>query len=126
MSSTTIQSSTEGLKLGSYLTIIKGVTEQGKKFRPSDWVDRLLGVSSFYAREYHGNPKDISSSVFAVNRDGVKSILFDSMLEEKASDLCTFLHTFAKDNNLAIEILDSSEWNKNRKRIVNKPKRRFI
>lgn len=109
-----------------YLFLIKGQTTKGGKFRPSDWADRLIGVSAFYAREHHGNPREISGKVCIIEREGFKSIIVDPELRQVANGLYMFMKNFAKDNKLVIELLDPSEWNRSRRRIIQKPVRQFV
>lgn len=113
-------------KPSSILTLIKGLTAAGKKFRPSDWTDRLIGAVSFYAREHSNRSSEISGCVCIIERDGVKGIVLDSKLDEIEPNLTRFMRNFAKDNELTIELLDKSEWDQNHHRVVKKPQRHFI
>ncbi len=79
--------------------IIKGVTESGGKFRPSDWAQRLAtaaGTTSGGRIRYH--PK-----VAVVMREGINCVIVDSSLEEEDPTLYTFLTGFAKNNQLQTE-----------------------
>lgn len=120
------QEATTNADVDQFFYLIKGQTKKGGKFRPSDWADRLIGAVAFYAREHHGNPREISGRVCIIDRAGVKSIIFDPLLREIASGLYDFLQSFARDNNLEVELLDQSEWNQSRRRIITKPKRQFV
>jgi len=80
--------------------VIKGVTTDGRKFRPSDWAQRLataVGTLSASRRiKYH--PK-VSISVI----DGVNCIVITSDLKDEEPMLFDFLVDFAKSNNLDIQ-----------------------
>ena len=83
--------------------IIKGVTESGGKFRPSDWAERLCGSVATYDRKrriiFHPN-------VRLATMDNVKCVVVDSVLEKEDPQLFTFLMNFAAENKL--EIAESS------------------
>lgn len=111
--------------LGGYI-LIRGQTSDGRKFRPSDWSDRLFGSIAVYAKqEEEENFQKISSGICQTNRDGIKGIVMNAHIEHLAPKLFRFLNNFAKDNNLMVENLDDAEWNADRKRVVIKPKRQF-
>ena len=79
--------------------IIKGVTESGGKFRPSDWAERLCGSVATYDRKrriiFHPN-------VRLATMDSVKCVVVDSVLEKEDAPLFTFLMNFAAENKLEI------------------------
>ena len=80
--------------------IIKGITESGGKFRPSDWAQRLAtaaGSSDRMGRiQYH--PK-----VAVVIHDGINCVVIDKSLEDEEPMLYSFLTDFAISNKLQIE-----------------------
>lgn len=78
--------------------IIEGKTMDGKKFRPSDWDERLCGILSNFSHgklEYH-------DYVRPVIRDGVHGIAVDESLEQYSPEAFKFIMDFAQDNNLQI------------------------
>jgi hypothetical protein len=79
--------------------IIKGVTTDGRKFRPSDWAQRLataVGTLTPGRRiKYH--PK-VSISLM----NGVNCIVIASELKDEDPMLYAFLIDFAESNNLEI------------------------
>jgi len=79
--------------------IIEGITTQGKKFRPSDWPERLSGaMASFKDRRIHYSPLLQPS----VNKQGYKCVLLDPKLKESSPQLYKAIMDFAKNNNLKI------------------------
>ena len=80
--------------------IIKGMTKDGSKFRPSDWAERLCGAVASYGpgRRIIFHPKVKLASI-----DGVKSVVIDAELEQQDEMLFEFLLDFGRENNLQIE-----------------------
>lgn len=80
--------------------VIKGVTNDGRKFRPSDWAQRLataVGTLSASRRiKYH--PKVTISMM-----DGANCVVIASELKDEEPMLYAFLMEFAESNNLAIQ-----------------------
>ena len=65
--------------------IIHGVTEEGQRFRPSDWAERLAGVMSHFRPGGNvgpGNHITYSPYVVPNNIDGVKCVIVDFRLRE--------------------------------------------
>jgi hypothetical protein len=75
-------------------TII-GLNEDGSKFRPSDWTERLVCQTPKQIRKYSGNLK-IS------RRDNIKSIVFNDALKVACESTYNRLMSFAKINKLEI------------------------
>ena len=81
--------------------IIVGITIDGKKFRPSDWADRLCGVMSAFGAD---NRMKYSPFVRpSSNARGDKTVLVDARLYDIEPLAYKFLVNFASDNNLQIE-----------------------
>lgn len=80
--------------------IIKGVTEAGGKFRPSDWAERLCGAVASYGP---GRRIIFHPNVKLASMEGIKCVVVDAQLEEKDAMLFGFLLDFAKDNRLQVE-----------------------
>ncbi len=80
--------------------VIKGITNDGGKFRPSDWAQRLataVGSSGPRGRIiYH--PK-VSVALY----DGINCVVVEKSLESEEPMLYSFLTEFAASNNLQIE-----------------------
>lgn len=82
--------------------IIVGLTTAGKKFRPSDWAERLCGVMSAFGRQ---KKMQYSPYVGPGEYGGEKAVYVDGRLENIEPMAFRFLLSFAKDNDL--QILDA-------------------
>jgi hypothetical protein len=78
---------------------IKGLTNDGKKFRPSDWAERLTASVATFGR---GRRMIFHPSVHMVTIDGISCVVVDSELEQHDPMLFGFLMDFGKSNNLQI------------------------
>lgn len=84
--------------------IIKGLTREGERFRPSDWAQRLTNaVASVGPNKriiYHPN-------VTMAMIDGVNAVLVDHSMAASDKRLYDFMIDFAISNSLQIENLPS-------------------
>lgn len=81
--------------------IIVGVTTEGRKFRPSDWADRLCGVMSAF-----GADQRMAYSPYVrpgCTLKGDKTVIVDARLYEIEPLAYNFLIKFARDNHLEID-----------------------
>jgi hypothetical protein len=83
--------------------IIRGLTQDGGKFRPSDWAERLCGAVASYGP---GRRIIFHPNVKLASIDGVKCVVIDAVLEETDEMLFDFLMEFAEDNNLQTDRLE--------------------
>jgi len=72
---------------------ISGITQEGQKFRPSDWTERLVCTQPEQLERYSGHLK-----IQRIN--GIKSIVFDDQLKYACSFTFERLVAFAKTNHL--------------------------
>ena len=79
--------------------VIKGVTLDGKPFRPSDWAERLCGVMSAFGGDHR---MEYSPHVQPVTSAGVKCVVVNIRLREIEPMAYSFLLNFAKDNELEV------------------------
>lgn len=79
--------------------IIRGVTESGKTFRPSDWSERLAGILCSF-----GGDNKISYSPYLrpIMLDNVRCLAVERRLESFDARAFQFLMGFAKDNHLQV------------------------
>ena len=79
--------------------IIQGVTEDGRKFRPSDWAERMSGMLSTFGDDHriHYSPK-----LRPISLDGIKCIAIDTELAESQPGTYQQIMEFAKRNQLVI------------------------
>ncbi|GAA5234847.1 DUF3579 domain-containing protein [Verticiella sediminum] len=81
--------------------IIKGITLDGARFRPSDWAERLAGVMA------HFRPPGMAASHLTYSPyarpthvDGVKCVVIDERLRALEPLAWKFAVDFAHDNGL--------------------------
>lgn len=79
--------------------IIVGLTREGKKFRPSDWAERLCGVMSAFGAEKR---MKYSPFVTPCTFNGEKSVVIDGQLHALEPMAYNFMLNFANDNDLQI------------------------
>lgn len=86
--------------------ILVGVTLQGRKFRPSDWAERLAGVMASFRP---GRPGRVVSHlgysplVVPSERGGDKCVIVDPRLRDLEPLAWAFVLNFARDNDLRTE-----------------------
>jgi len=79
--------------------IIRGITRQGKIFRPSDWADRLASILSQVG---HDNRLRYSTQLCPVTREGVRCVVIQRILEAEDPRMFKFLLDFADSNELEV------------------------
>ena len=79
--------------------VIRGITLDGKPFRPSDWAERLCGVMAAFGGDAR---LQYSPFVHPVTANGVRCVVVDARLEEIEPMAYRFLLSFAKDNALQV------------------------
>ena len=78
--------------------IIKGVTENGKEFRPNDWAERMSGkLSTLRNQRLRYSPL-----LQPVIQDGHKCVLLDKRLKDSNPELYRSILEFAHDHKLKI------------------------
>lgn len=76
--------------------VIEGITNDGKKFRPSDWAERVSGsMVTFKNQRMYYSPLLRPSY-----REGNKCIVLDHSLKESNPELFEYIIEFAEQNNL--------------------------
>ena len=77
--------------------LIVGQTREGKKFRPSDWAERLYYTVASYGK----NGRVIFNPLVNLNQeDNSKSFVIDAELQNKDPMIYDFLIDFAISNKL--------------------------
>lgn len=80
--------------------LIKGLTKDGNKFRPSDWAERLTGAVATFGRGrriiFHPNVRMVTME------GGIACVEIDAELEQNDPMLFGFLMKFGEGNNLQI------------------------
>ena len=80
--------------------VIWGVTTAGRTFRPSDWADRLAGLTSAFGADQR---LMYSPHVRPMTVQGVRALIVRRDLAALSPRLHQFLLDFARDNDLVIE-----------------------
>lgn len=89
--------------------VIEGVTDDGRAFRPSDWVERLIDTASVYGRDrrahhgaYSGPERRRRQIAFLEARmlEGRKCLVVDGRLREANPQAYAFVMEFARSNRL--------------------------
>lgn len=80
--------------------IILGLTHEGRRFRPSDWAERLCGVMSVFG----GDQRRVGYSPFVKpgHHDGEKCVFVDARIHDVEPMAYSFLTHFARDNELTV------------------------
>ncbi len=96
------------MELDNNKVIIKGVTEDGRRFRPSDWAQRLSTAAAAMMPETRERRvrRPFHPKVNTALIDGINSVVVDKSLAEEDPRLYNFLINFAKENGLVVENLD--------------------
>ena len=78
--------------------ILVGLTTEGKKFRPSDWAERMCGsLCTYRNRRIYYSPL-LKPAI----RDGIKCVIVDETLLEKEPGIYKQIFEFAETNCLQI------------------------
>jgi hypothetical protein len=85
---------------------IRGITRDGRTFRPSDWAERLAGVMAQF-RPPGSVPAQGSHIVYSpwcvpTTLDGVKCVIVNDALREHEPMAWDFVMNFARDNELQV------------------------
>lgn len=83
---------------------IQGMTEDGEKFRPSDWPERLCGVLSSIGPCASGPNARLKYSLYVrpMMHGDFKCVVVDKRLRAVAPMAFDFVMNFAKDNRLVV------------------------
>ncbi|MDO5290703.1 MAG: DUF3579 domain-containing protein [Pseudomonadota bacterium] len=89
---------------------IRGITREGRAFRPSDWAERLAGVMAQFrpggaARQ--GGHIGYSPWCVPTTLDGVKCVVVHRALRTHEPMAWDFVMGFARDNGL--QLIDGAE-----------------
>jgi hypothetical protein len=79
--------------------VIWGVTHRGRNFRPSDWAERLAGLTAAFGTDQ----KVVYSPLVApVTVRGVRGVVVGAALRTLEPRFWQFLLGFARDNDLVV------------------------
>ncbi|NPA71465.1 MAG: DUF3579 domain-containing protein [Gammaproteobacteria bacterium] len=86
--------------------IIEGVTEAGRKFRPSDWIDRIASMAASYDKQRLVYSDLLHPELY----EGQKCLIIDMELEIKNPGMFQYVMNFVKSNKLKMtEVCDITE-----------------
>jgi hypothetical protein len=78
--------------------IIEGLTTDGVKFRPSDWVDRLCGMLAGFDRQKVSYSKYLRPIVY----NDMNCVAVKKQLQDENPNIFKFIMQFATDNKLLV------------------------
>lgn len=77
--------------------VIQSMTESGRQFRPSDWIDRISSLDAEYGLQHRLIYSDnLHPELF----EGKRSLIIDMSLKESNVGLFDFVMDFVKANQL--------------------------
>ena len=83
--------------------VIWGLTTTGRRFRPSDWAERIAGLTSQFD---HDQRLAYSPLVLPVTLGPHKAVIVGRALEALEPRFWTFLLRFADDNGLVVTYVE--------------------
>jgi hypothetical protein len=86
--------------------IIEGITLEGVKFRPSDWVDRLCGMLAAFNNHKMSYSPYLRPLIF----NNMNCVAVKKSLQEENPNVFKFIMQFATDNHLIVA--DCSKFKK--------------
>ena len=89
--------------------IIEGITENGRKFRPSDWAERMSGALSTFGRDHR---IQYSPLLQPMTVKGVKCVAVDPRLKESAPEMFAYIMRWANANHLNVIETDDEQIDK--------------
>ncbi len=82
--------------------ILQGTTRDGRKFRPSDWAERLTTAVASFQPGKRTRRAGFHPRVQMATIKGVSCVIIDRELEGEDPMLFAFLMNFGQSNNLQI------------------------
>ncbi len=95
------------IETGTDFVLIKGETTDGKKFRPSDWCDRLHSTLRALDQEEY---EECVEYVHLVNSKNGRGILIDRALKTVNPMLFGFFMKFVENNDLSATSFTKESW----------------
>jgi len=79
--------------------IIEGQTHAGRKFRPSDWAERMSGALSTFGRDHRIR---YSPLLQPLTINGVKCVALDPKLRDQHPEMYSYIMGWANGNDLVV------------------------
>lgn len=86
--------------------IIEGITESGRKFRPSDWAERMSGALSTFGRDHR---IQYSPMLQPMTVNGIKCVAVDPHLKDSYPEMYAYIMRWADMNHLKVIEVDDEE-----------------
>lgn len=86
--------------------IIEGITTNGRKFRPSDWAERMSGMLSTFGRDQRIR---YSPLLYPLTINGVKCISIDPDMQKYHPEIFAYIMQWAESNRLNISEIKNEE-----------------
>lgn len=86
--------------------IIEGITESGRKFRPSDWAERMSGALSTFGRDHR---IQYSPLLQPMTVNGIKCISIDPHLRDSYPELFSYIMRWVDLNKLKVIEVDEED-----------------
>lgn len=80
--------------------IIEGINQDGNKFRPSDWCERLATTLASFGEDQR---LQYCKSAHPCIINGINCLIVDKDLEAKSPESYEFLLAFASENKLQVQ-----------------------
>lgn len=81
--------------------VIKGITEEGKKLRPSDWIERISSTLASFGTDHRLR---YSEAVLPCFIDGEKCLVVARNLEQSNPAAYEYVMGFARTNQLKVQV----------------------
>lgn len=89
--------------------VIEGITQNGRKFRPSDWAERMSGALSTFGRDQRIR---YSPLLRPMTINGIKCVYIDPSLRDSYPEMYTYIMHWVDANHLnMIELEDEKVVN---------------
>jgi len=85
--------------------IIEGITENGKKFRPSDWAERMSGALSTFGRDQR---IQYSPMLQPMTVNGIKCISVDPELKDLHPEMYNYIMNWVNNNHLKVSEIENA------------------
>ena len=86
--------------------IIEGITESGRKFRPSDWAERMSGALSTFGRDHR---IQYSPLLQPLTVNGIKCVCVDPHMKDMYPEMFTHIMRWVDMNHLKVVEVDDEQ-----------------
>jgi len=86
--------------------IIEGITENGRKFRPSDWAERMSGALSTFGRDHR---IQYSPLLQPMTINGIKCVSVDPNMQNSYPEMFAHIMRWVQMNRLKMVEVDDSQ-----------------